>query len=398
LCLNSNFKIGVSQLGHGAGAFSPQYAKTDFRYSKCVDDKHSGPPFRSGGPLSISRELKTYRFSAPYHGLYQTTLEQGYTGRFFEPAYAPAVVPTASDVSGWGAKGWNRSIPVRPVTNVFNFVYEMKDIHDMVTKTMEGFRSAGKDLIRDPGGHYLNYQFGWKPFAKDLMDMLNLQRTLAMKLNQLRRDNGKPVRRRLTLNVEEFSQNVLAQSGTFPLLGPTVYSGLAFNDPSFHRRSVDMTYQRNIWFAGRFRYWIPELRDPISPGLRIYALLTGATPTADVVYRSVPWSWLLDWFTSTGAVLQNMTLNAAYHLVADYAYVMAHESFTYRSIANGKYRSGEFTAQAKAIPWTCWCTTHHKYEWKQRIAANPYGFGVTDSSLNAYQWSILTALGLNRLR
>jgi hypothetical protein len=35
-------------------------------------------------------------------------------------------------------------------------------------------------------------------------------------------------------------------------------------------------------------------------------------------------------------------------------------------------------------------------EWKQRVRANPYGFGIDDISLSARQLAILAALGLTR--
>jgi hypothetical protein len=35
-------------------------------------------------------------------------------------------------------------------------------------------------------------------------------------------------------------------------------------------------------------------------------------------------------------------------------------------------------------------------EWKERVRANPYGFGIDDISLSARQLAILAALGLTR--
>jgi hypothetical protein len=281
--------------------------------------------------------------------------------------------------------------------NVPNFAYEMREIPGMVAKTAAGLKSMGKDFVRDPGGHYLNHQFGWAPYFRDLMQILDLQETLEKRLRQLRRDNGRPIRRGMTLRKNQRSENVQTLTNSVPMLNPVLSSNLVYNQPGY-QKITKLIFREDVWFEAVFRYWVPELADPRKSDLRLRALLLGLTPTADVIYKSTPWSWLVDWFSSTGSVLQNMTLNSAYHLTAKYAYVMGHTSYDYQTTGNGRYRAGEFLGTNNTQEFNCWCTTHHKYEFKKRTEANPYGFGVTDGDLNAYQWSILAALGLAKLR
>jgi hypothetical protein len=265
----------------------------------------------------------------------------------------------------------------------------------MLAQTRDLAKSLGKDGFRNPGGHYLNYQFGWKLFVQDLMNILDVQQALDKKIRQLRRDNGKPVRRACSLGVEDTQSHISTTLRNTSILGPSVASNVRLTKESVD--TVTLRYRRNLWYAARYRYWIPELANPRSDLRPLKAKLLGLVPDPGNVYNAIPWTWLIDWFTNVGSVLENVANNMEFHVIADYAYVMAHESYEYTRRANGWYAMGSFVSSPTTTV-NLWASTVTRYEWKTRTGANPYGFGVSDSSLTGYQWSILAALGLSRLR
>lgn len=383
--------VGQTKLG---STWEPAYRPGNSHYEKCVDSTNPGPPYRRGGPLVIEKVTTTYRESIHVFGSQTFGLKPGIDSKCY--SVAPSVaVPTRKDPSSWGAIGWNRTVPTDPVLSLGNFIVELKDIPHMLETSRKLMKSFGKDGLMNPGAHYLNYQFGWKLLIKDLIDILDVQKALDDKIRQLRRDNGKPVRRACKLSVKETFRRVSTSAPGASNLGPSVSSNVRVTAPCMD--ITDERYQQNIWFAARYRYWIPELAEPRADLRLLKAKLLGLLPTPDVIYNAVPWTWLLDWFTNVGPVLENMVNTAEYHVVADYAYVMAHESYSYLRKGSGVYGTGTFSTSSPN-PVTVWASTQRKYEWKTRVAAHPYGFGITDASLTGYQWSILGALGLTRLR
>lgn len=264
-----------------------------------------------------------------------------------------------------------------------------------------------EDIKRGPsnlGSDYLNLQFGWVPFVSDILSIINARENLDKKLSQLRRDNGKPVRRRMQLAESSYSTRTLGSS-TFSSLIPTLESQLYATADSLLNRSVDtLDYSMRVWYSAKYTYWIPSgLLDPrrktaILGLTTLERRLLGLELTPSVIYNLVPWTWLFDWFTNTGSVIENMVLNQQYHVVARYAYVMGHETYHYTRIGTCNMRTGRWGATSAAKPKRVWASSSATYEFKSREVAHPYGFGTTDSDLNPFQWGILAALGLSRLR
>jgi hypothetical protein len=224
------------------------------------------------------------------------------------------------------------------------------------------------------------------------------------KIDWLRSRNGKSVRRNIVLDKGGLSQDVarvIQPSGTvWPPMNTALYVPWSYN----HTESMPIRqdYERTIWYSAKYKFWIPELANE---GLfdkrdhsRLAAELIGLDLDPTIIYKAMPWSWLIDWFSSVGAVIQNIHLNAKYGVVAEYAYVMCSESYRWQAPGIVQMYTGSQT-------WWTWVNPVVKtmsgysdtvYEFRQREVANPYGFGVTFASLSAYQWSILAALGLSR--
>lgn len=288
------------------------------------------------------------------------------------------------------------------ITQTRDFLNSIRSLKlSKVPKTVGQFL---KDVKKGPaymGAHYLNLQFGWVPFLQDLFFITQMKEKLHKKMAWLTRKNGKGVYRDVELDKGGFSEDiprVVASSVTcFPTLSSNCYdAGMSIP----YSYPILKTYDHRIWFVAKYRFWIPELANDkylVRDHSRLEAELLGLALDPTILYKVTPWSWLLDWFTSTGSVVQNIYLRAKYHVVAEYAYVMCRENFTYQAPGYVRVQTGKQVSFVWVGPiLTFTGASRTEYEFRTREVANPYGFGLTYASLSAYQWSILAALGLTR--
>lgn len=382
----------------------------------CVDETHPGPPYRTGGPFTVTKKsIYLHRFdtlNASFSALGWCNVRMGVN------PYVPGSAPTPTSLSGWGAKGWSRTQPLHPITNLGVSLIELRDLPRMISQTKAGlkalanlpntlkgagqtvgsFLSSAEKLSRNSGDAYLYGAFGVYPMLKDLLGFYDLQKKLDRKISWLRRHNGKAVRRKVELDSWEYSENIartIAPTSTcYPSLSSTLY---APGQTSAVSIPILKSYKRRIWYSAKYRYWIPELAKPFSPvPNRLKADLLGLSLDPSIIYKVTRWSWLLDWFTSVGSAMSNVYSRWAYHVVAEYAYVMCSETLTYKCPGYVTMHQGKFTTSWSKPDRVQNGVSTTVYEMRSRAVANPYGFGITFASLSAYQWSILAALGLSR--
>lgn len=405
---------GVSNYGeHSEPAFTGIHL--------CIDETHPGPPYRSGGPLFVTKKKFSLARSDDHYVFYHSILGW-YRGHMGVTPYVPLSDPVPTSLSGWGAKGWNRTYPLHPIYQLGVSIGELKDLPGMLSQTKRGFQSIqrldkaiasgvhtvrellkrAKTLPKNTGNSYLYGAFGLAPMLQDLLFLLKMQEKLDKKLRWLRRHNGKSVRRKIELNTSEFSEDIPRSiapvSSVFPPLATDLYGPGQTTNVSM---PILKSYRRRIWFSAKWRIAIPEWYLKPRPDGGITPLsqtLLGLEPNASIIYKLMPWSWLLDWFTSVGDVMQNASAYAKYGVVAEYAYVMCRETFTYACPGRIVLHSGKLGPGFAWVDpdWSWSGVSKTEYQFRQREAANPYGFGITFGSLTGFQWSILVALGLSR--
>jgi hypothetical protein len=289
-----------------------------------------------------------------------------------------------------GTTGWARLKPGKPGASVGQAIAELRD----GTPTIPGSQILGLKRLakknrkrlefhKNLGSEYLNIQFGWLPFLNDLREMYHTWNTLDQKLAQLKRDNGKPVRRRG--KVSSTSNTTLYEESSNTYMYPILTNEYYVPGSPGHR-TVMRTETDSSWFSARFRYWIPDIGTS-QWTRRAKAALFGLNPSPSLLWEVLPWSWLIDWFSNTGDVLSNISTNAAENLAADYAFIMSHHSISYMV---------EQKMPVAQHPYELSVNSELRYEAKQRSKANPYGFGLTFDDLSGRQMLILSALGLSR--
>lgn len=293
-------------------------------------------------------------------------------------------VPSKSSINFdyWSPKGWAKFKPTNPAASTSQFLAELRDFPRIPFRLFERakfFRSIGKE--------YLNFEFGWKPFVKDLIEFFKLYLSWNERWQWLIANNGKPVHRKGAIFKDEDTTSDYTISGdgvdwNTPV-GPTwVYvqrfgSGSGFKST---RTTVIRTSQK-YWFSGTFRYYLKH------PGFtrfydeQIARIVFGVDLTPRVVYELLPWSWLLDWATNVGDNLDNLTDSILDGLVADYAYTMGHYMVEETRTVVGPLAT---------------CNYYLTNEVKARDQATPYGFGLNPNSFTGRQKAILAALLLAR--
>lgn len=351
--------------------------------------------WRNGGPFQLERNIITRTYTDEF------SLQSGllrYNGRFCDGQLGMdsrthvqgAYIVDPNSISGKGATGIARSKPGVPTHGLGQAIIELRQI-----PTIPNIKAAVKRLaniqetvksFRGLGGQYLNIEFGWKPLLADIFSILTIQEKLEKQLAQLRRDNGKAVRRRITVS-RYHNSTVTSDTGVcsvYPILTTGFYDTTIPLTQRFGRTQV-ITDSERYWFAGRFRYWIPDL-DTIYGQNRIKYRLLGLAPTPKLLWEVMPWSWLIDWFTNVGDIIDNMSTNAAENLVMEYGYVMGSYSRTFSYHSNARLNTGK----------TVYASTHLEKVVKRRAKGNPFGFSASGLDPTVRQAAILAALGLSK--
>lgn len=312
----------------------------------------------------------------------------------FEGSYALGfpvgfVLPNAptkisdSALNSQGTTAIARTAPTNPAFSLSTSLGElMSDGLPMVTGASL-FRERAR-LARSAGGEYLNVQFGWLPLLSDIRSFAKAVKDSDRILNQYRRDSGMKVRRGYDFPISDTT--TLAYGAPFTAPTAAESSGKSKGQSSTFTTRV---YERK-WFRGAFRYHIPISDTTMGKFQQWVSMsdhLLGWKVTPETLWNIAPWSWAVDWFTNTGDVMTNISNLGKDGLVLQYGYSMNHRFRETRGV-------GVFLERGNPKPVTL--TRTWKDEWKQRMPATPYGFGVNLGGLSPKQIAIIAALGLSK--
>lgn len=374
------------------------YRRIDRNLIISENHRRKGTAWSGGGPFYQITDRKVPEPSQKISGR-NTAFGLKFTGRF-APLGVPLTPPVFRTNPDWdtdsaaalayGATAFNRARPGNPTADALNTGVEL--LRDGIPAIPLALFNRLRPL-KSVGSEYLNVQFGWLPLLRDIQKMYETYRNLDRLLSQLRRDNGKGIRRRRVL-VRNTSVSTVESASTnaFTFVTPTPwFNGLG---TSWSRKVVSTVTQERVWFAARFRYYIPDIGTP-QWTRRATRALFGLNPTPAVIWNALPWSWLIDWFSNVGDVMSNLSVNAAENCVADYAFLMREYTTYVRTEVYGGH-SGLSNNGSSVAPFTFSCAYDDQVTRKTRVVADPYGFGMSWNGLSPYQLSILAALGVSR--
>jgi hypothetical protein len=369
----------------GSDVATPKYAETYFedRIFWYGSEGHYGyPDFPTernvGGPFRLNGRI-TNRSIIPVGEIWRGGAnDQRYIG-----SLSPSITTTNAwgdfPPDAWGAEAYAKMKPTKPSFSGLNSLYELREL----AQTLEG-RARN---LREISSYWVGLQFGWKPLLSDILGLVNHQRKTEARLKQLLRDNGRPVRRRITL--VETNDTVSTDFTSYSAFNPVLVTQFYRKQPTVRqiRSSTD-----KVWASARFRYWLPGGPQDIKWKRKMLARIYGLYPSPSVIYNAIPWSWLVDWFSNVGDIVENLEVGVADRLAADYFYVMREKSWFVTNTATGYFtrRNGEpcqFTGSS----------TFHANS-KYRAKGDPFGFATSQNDLSLMQLSILGALGISKIR
>lgn len=355
------------------------------------DEIHPRYPYE-GGPMSICRVERSHVDGNGWHGTKRTTTPYR-TDSFYQGSYrvttyggSNAIPVTDTTCESYGATGWMRYKPAQPDVNLGTFFGEITSVKDMIFKRLDSFKALGSN--------YLAVQFGWQPFLSDVRSWYESLVRLDTQIAQLQRDNGQWIKRGGSVD----------KSTTTDTISLSPVTGLIYPaDPNakYHSGKCTKVTDVNVWFSGRFKYYIPNLNSRKWGKLRSLQELWNLKLTPSDVYQLIPFSWLLDWFANVGDIIDNYQSMIDDRLVAKYAYIMRQVTETVTISASRSSFQRE-----QSTPTSGYVTTYKpitassvvKRITKTRAVANPFGFGFAGGVNSLYRSSIIIALGLAQHR
>jgi hypothetical protein len=405
-----------------------------FSGERTVDELHGRPPYKTGGPFSSVKVENT----VPKNGItgslklishYPTTWWP-YSGRYKYEGGVLAPDPWFASITGsnladkllseelipdihsLGSQVWDRLKPRIEQGGLFVALAEAKDIPRMLKSTAWRFhekwvllggvpRSKGM-IPKHVAENFLNYQFGWVPFVKDVNDFLANIVNYNDRISRLVAENGQWIRRKATLVNSEGRK--LLSSGEGSRLYPTSLTSGAFAD--FYEVDGTGHYVKPSWeiweetethahATGSFRYYLPEFDGSSDKyfsminTVRRTIDLFGARITPSNIYKAIPWTWLIDWCTSVGKSIQAVQDATLDQMAARYLYLTHHKVTTtkFKQLLPFNAESGG----AKTFEFTQFVDVKQRKE-----ASSPFGFDLDVSQLDPRQLAILASLGISR--
>lgn len=412
---------------------------SDGVYEKVWDQTHGRPPYEDGGPFFL------YRTFIP-SSLSGTSVVRGIvrTGPSGPPAYVPpghqyytrhsgrfwvsdvlGSVPgmnisspndhyqytNPDDLQSVGNRAWSKLRPKVEIGTLFQDIYELKDVPGMLHTTAKGFHDIWKSLgggssgslrflkenykmfPKKVGDHYLNVQFGWKPFIQSINNVCDVVVNFHDHVSRLEKQNDRWMQRKFSEPVNSVSDVYSDYWDSTNGCNPSMNNN-TFVQPWTGHHVTTREKITKVWYSGSFKFYRPEFDKglesgyPTIRGAQQMLTLLGAEINPVNLYKVMPWTWLVDWFANVGDGVQRFQDMATGQVAARYFYLMREDSDVFRYTTS----------------WTDYWGDTHSHSWvkgvqtKLRVGSqDPFNFALVPGGLSRGQLQILAALGLSRL-
>jgi len=301
-------------------------------------------------------------------------------------SFAPHTLPPIDDTELFGPAAFSGMRPTRPTFSGLEAIQGLPELVTGLEKKAAEFAHNFKS-IKGWGKDYLSLQFEYGNLLSDIKGAINSSFNLNKQIRQLIRDNGKSVRRGITLthDVAQPVSKIEQDYGAFE----EIFVTQAYVHPPVMVTRIEETHK--VWASCRMRYHLPDL-PPVPLAINLGSQLTGFKPSFANLYKIVPWSWLVDWFTTVGPVLNNLQDSLDYRLATDYFYVM--QERTYTETFNAWCTFYQYGTKDHI---SVSATTKRIQSLKNRVVGNPFGLSKNPEQLDDFQLSIMGSLGLSKL-
>lgn len=197
--------------------------------------------------------------------------------------------PSQGTLSSYADKAFEKLWPQIPEqVSIANFAYELRE-----WKMLKP--SFSKNLKESVSGNFLSFQFGWLPLVGDLKKLYSLQETIQKRLQFLKDTSGKRVR--------------VSCGGDIDPYGP-VETATNIGDPpvSHYRLRYERQDYKGTWRCTGYIYHELEGLDDSLTQLKAFSAGLGLNNPISVVWNAIPYSFVFDWFTRFGSLLDRLAV------------------------------------------------------------------------------------------
>jgi hypothetical protein len=401
------------------------------RIEHVQDQKNPGPPYHSGGnftsvkvgyaPLQVNG-IGRYKSSVPVNlglGFFPTEYRGGFywpdfTGVDFTDAQYADTKFLLSNIRGFipslAAFYPMVDSQLRPKLNHADLgqaIAEIRDIPHMLKDTAEVFHSSWKafsrnsnispkKLFKGSADSWVNSQFAWAPFIRDLYSVFDLIQNYDSYVRDTTNRNGRWDHRRRVLIPDLVTETFIQGTGGMkcspnrpPWLDAMVNTSASWQ----YRHSYFKREKTRVWATGDFKFYKPAFDMSLSDydsglnRIRRLSTIAGTDITPELVWKITPWSWCVDWFSNVGSVISAATAAGNDGVVSKNVFLMA--AYTREIVLQQEINMLDRPLSFEFI---------RSIDTKQRgYALTPFNFGLLPGQLSAKQYSILGALGLSRV-
>jgi hypothetical protein len=190
-----------------------------------------------------------------------------------------------------------RSNPARSHVSVPNFIFELKDIPQLIYK-------GGKGILGGIASANLSWQFAIKPFISDINKLLDFSSAYEKRVKEIEDLESGRLKRRVAISIDEETE----------VGSPFVMESYLF----FATSSPKTVTKRTIW---AHTYWAPNMSLSSNLGSSgdsrrdyIRKLLLGLHWHQFPInaWNAIPWSWLIDWCSSAGDFIASTNNSVGY--------------------------------------------------------------------------------------
>jgi hypothetical protein len=267
-----------------------------------IDSIGHPKPYVTGGNFSLQKTDRRYpRVSGKFFRISNYTLNGWHGG----PA---ATLPSSISITDFDTINdvLARSNPSKPAVDVPVFLVELREVPRMFLELSElpsFFKARGRVLLDKLSKGNLSYQFGWRPFVSDLMSLVDFRQGIEDRTSELQSLYEK--------GGLKFKTRVYEASDRTDW----TFSTTVTPSPSGIDCYVRTLRTIRKWYSVS---WVPI--DPMT-GLswsqrnnkirdQAFRSYYGLEVNLSAAWEALPWSWLADWFSDIGSIL-NASRNSA---------------------------------------------------------------------------------------
>lgn len=305
------------------------------------------------------------------------------------PSGAQAL-PTFAGIQSFGAEVVHRSNPSKPT---FDLLYSLTELWRDPPISREALKSAvqfqtARHGIKSVSNSYLQTQFAILPTVSDAHKLFDTMRRSHDLLAKYHAGSGVTQHRKGPLREFTWSASPQRQTGSVATFNVV---GLRGHDPSRAVLTTQQSGSLRQWYSTAWRYYVDNL-DPLHSSISDYEHLFGA-PSLATAWNLIPWTWLLDWFTNFGHIMNNLSYIGQDGSYMVYGYIMSE----WKNTVENTFELPQIKTSYPGDPQTfvnCSVTGRVESKYCQRAWAYPFGFSATFPSLSTKQVAILGALGV----